>query len=198
MQKVSLWQLNRKYIERLPLYTPDQRFEPPTTLEKSCRNQYSRGGFTEQFNCSYLKLISKTVEYNYSNSPFQDHICWILGDNTVGYDQTPNGYTRLNFYGTKVLTHCFVWAYHNPGKSASGDISHLCGHSNCCRPSHLIEEDRNTNLSRRGCPGFAYGLGSCITIRLCRHNPHCQTCTVFDDNIDVLESNSDMNPFAVL
>lgn len=42
-------------------------------------------------------------------------------------------------------------------------VSHLCHHSNCCNPAHLILEDLAVNKSRNVCPGDSK----------CWHKPLC-------------------------
>jgi len=54
------------------------------------------------------------------------------------------------------------------------ECSHLCSNPLCWNPFHIVSEDRNTNITRRGCPGkiWADGLnGATVLVHDCPHGP---------------------------
>lgn len=81
-----------------------------------------------------------------------------------------NSSLRCNYSGKKVICHRLVWLYHN-GNMPYGEVSHLCGTSNCCNIDHMVEESRHANMSRIGCHGTLtdgeYAVCACL------HQPRC-------------------------
>jgi len=60
------------------------------------------------------------------------------------------------------------------GKNLLGECSHLCHRSACFNPSHLVDEDHATNLSRRGCLGPIWCIiHDHLVLDLCQHEPKC-------------------------
>lgn len=62
------------------------------------------------------------------------------------------------------------------------DVSHLCDRP-CFNPSHLILEDRETNMSRQRCIGYIKVKKKYI--KVCKHNPPCTRLS--SEKFDVLE-----------
>ena len=159
---------------RVPKYSPTQRWdgqEPPSRKT----NQYTKLTLSEQIDRDYRWLITKTTV-----AP-QDSLgiinCSI--PNGEGIDITEANYTRMGFRGDKVMCHVFSWNYFNPGQiiPATNDVSHLCGNSKCCKPSHLHLEPHSVNIGRIACPGFIVipitdTENHCFQI--CNHTPHCK------------------------
>jgi len=60
------------------------------------------------------------------------------------------------------------------GRNVKQDASHLCGRSQCFNPSHIVDEDHNTNLNRRYCTGDIWCTKhDHLVINLCTHDPPC-------------------------
>jgi hypothetical protein len=116
-------------------------------------------------------------------------VCWRPRDDTKGISKTSAGYLRMNFLSKKVMCHVFAWLYHHPGMSTEdGDISHRCHNPWCCRPGHLVLEDRVTNKSRDNCPGFIiHSEDDSTVIQVCNHEPTCCTSQVFSPTTSTVE-----------
>jgi len=148
-------------------------------------NQHTKPPFPTLYRQVYEDLIRscRTVK-----SPGDTYECWIP-DSTRrrGIELQPTGYTRINFDGSDVQTHVFVYLYWRPKHRTAADISHLCGEASCCNPQHLVEENRDLNLARRGCPGVIVDSVTDSKYRLCRHQPPCCRSTTFNSVTDALE-----------
>jgi len=48
------------------------------------------------------------------------------------------------------------------------DVSHLCPHTDCWNPFHMISETRPNNISRRGCNGDIIDRDGCV-VHVCPH-----------------------------
>jgi hypothetical protein len=143
-------------------------------------NQYTQPqSAAEWWDHGYQHLLSRiSVKKTHEEDLFS---CFIpKGPGIDSCEEDGNPYKRMNWQGKKVQCHNFVWAYHHPGIKKEGDISHLCGHGFCCRPSHLHMEPRIPNLARRNCPGYLVYEDYDDTVRyfdVCKHDPHCKTST---------------------
>jgi len=92
-----------------------------------------------------------------------------------GVSYNSAGYARINFNGGKIVAHKIVFMAYNDILNEGdivGDVSHLCGKEFCCNPSHLVVEDRKTNISRRGCTGYIRIDGKWFSS--CQHIPKCK------------------------
>jgi len=107
----------------------------------------------------------------------------------AGFAYNSSGYARVNIDGKKVVAHALVLAaYSKTPRPENTDASHLCGNAWCFAPKHLVWEDRATNISRRGCAGFALVTVLDVTkwIKICKHQPTCKITSTgieCDDNI---------------
>lgn len=115
-----------------------------------------------------------------------------------GISTNSGGYCRVNYSGGKVVVHKMVLQVtKGPApEDAALDASHLCGNPWCCRPSHLAWENRDDNISRRGCAGCVLvnddSGGSSLWIHVCKHkhqharlSPEVSPVTDHHQTIDV-------------
>lgn len=162
-----------------------QRFDSAVPILPNRGNQYSSITFVDYLNQSYQWLIKST---RIISSPPAGHFqCWVPYG--VGIQPLVSGYNRFSFRGTYYMCHVFVWLFHHPNQALTQDISHLCSNKACCRPSHLLCEHRNYNISRRGCPGYLVSNeDNHFVIKICLHHPPCSKTTPFssDNYIDPL------------
>nr|AUH25140.1 hypothetical protein [Naegleria gruberi] len=74
-------------------------------------------------------------------------------------------------------------ATHNSFAQNSGkEHTHICGDTNCCRPSHVIYAPKGTNISRTNCPGYVRWKDNNnkeIFYKVCKHDPPCRVVTDF-------------------
>lgn len=170
---------------RMPLFDPSQRFDDYQIAPRK-GNQYSINSFEEDFNNSYCWLVKSTKVV--ASSPAGHYQCWI--PEGTGIQPMASGYNRFSFRGVYYMCHVFVWHYHNPNQAPGQGVSHLCSNENCCRPSHLYDENRNYNVSRRGCLGYLVSSeNSELVIRVCVHDPPCTRTTSFSENSNIVTLN---------
>jgi len=105
-----------------------------------------------------------------------------------GFSYNKGGYARVTLNGVKYCVHVIV-LQHTAGEAPEGrpDASHLCGNPWCFEPTHLVWEDRATNITRRGCAGRVLVDGA-HWVKVCRHVPECKAVssgTLCDDDDDV-------------
>jgi hypothetical protein len=111
------------------------------------------------------------------------HVFFCLKPEGKGISTNSGGYCRVNYGGGKVVVHKMVLEVtKGPAPEDALDASHLCGNPWCCRPSHLAWENRDDNISRRGCAGHVLvvnddGGGGSLWVRVCRHEPACKAVT---------------------
>lgn len=141
------------------------------------KNQYTKNGDLEESRASYeWLLLQSSVASNHSSE--KGVACWT--PKGKGISKTASGYLRFNHAGRKILCHVFTWQFSNPEDIKDGDVSHLCRNKECCRPSHLVKEDRSKNKSRDNCPGIiSCSVHHDESYRLCRHEPRCLFTTAF-------------------
>ncbi len=152
-------------------------------------NQYSKPPFPSMFKMVYEDLI-KSCRVEWCAAHLFD--CWIPDPTRrQGLERLPSGYLRLNFSGRDVQAHVFTFLYWKPLYRVDGDISHLCGNPSCCNPDHLFEEDRNSNINRRFCPGILVDSATDYKYRLCKHQPRCCTSTFFNSVTDFYDNKED-------
>jgi hypothetical protein len=124
---------------------------PPTCVRHSSGISIRSLHFRHCSRRSYEDLV-KSCRLEWCAAHLFD--CWIPDpERRKGLEKLPSGYFRLNFDGRDVQVHVFTFLYWKPGHRVELDISHLCGNPSCCNPAHLCEEDRDSNLKRRFCPG---------------------------------------------
>lgn len=171
---ITLYAWNAGNKNRDVDFQSNQRFDN-ATRENRGRNQHSARDFVVDFNQTYVWLITSTIVV--PSQPYGHFKCW----EPEGTGIFESGrYRRLSFRGAKYLCHVFVWLFHHPGQTINGDVSHLCSNERCCRPDHLFCENRETNISRRGCPGYLVSTdGHRTIIKICRHNPSCTKTTPY-------------------
>lgn len=109
------------------------------------------------------------------SSPQNAYTC--MESTGEGIDETPLGYRRVSFKGRKWMIHKLIHMALVDFK-AVGEVSHLCSHSWCCNPQHLVIENRLENISRRGCLGDVFVPELNQWIRACLHNPPCKVSTI--------------------
>lgn len=167
---------NKQNLNRQVPYSQDERF--PTCEVRPRINQYTKSDIGTEFNSTYKWLISNTEIKKNETEHFQ---CWKPKHGISGIDNTVVGYKRMSFNGKKVLCHVLVWLFHHPGISMENDdVSHRCHNNWCCRPSHLVKEDRMTNKSRDHCLGYLVDRDDTkIVIKVCDHEPPCRTSSYF-------------------
>ena len=173
-EKLYSWNLKTK---RHLLFGPNQRFDKELVASRR-KNQYSLPSFEKDLNNSYKWLIGSTEVV--SSSPAGHFECWV--PEGPGIQTLKSGYNRFSFRGSYYMCHVFVWHYHNPNRVAGKDISHLCSNEACCRPSHLRAENRDYNISRRGCVGYLVSMENPdLVIKVCTHQPPCTKTTPFSE-----------------
>lgn len=180
----TLYHWNGNNADRMPTFHADQRFDREVMAARSC-NQHSSKSLESEFEDAYRWLIGRTEEV--ASTPAGHFRCWVPGG--PGIQHLASGYSRFSFRGVYHMCHAFTWHYRHPGDQGSGDLSHLCSNQACCRPSHLHREDRNTNLSRRGCPGYLVSTTSNLVLQACRHDPPCTVTTPFNETCDAVPLN---------
>lgn len=169
-KKLYTW--NQNQTRTIP-FDANQRFDGDELHPRS-RNQHSTISMFEDFEQTYRWLISTTKVIE--SLPRGHFKCWIPEGTGI---QKAGKYKKLSFSGDYYMCHVFVWLFHHPKQIYTDDISHLCSNEGCCRPSHLFREDRNTNISRRGCSGYLVSDDDKEPIiRLCQHNPPCTKTTL--------------------
>ena len=172
--------LNKEYVNRRVHFGPDQRFNASSVVRHV--NQHTKASFAVQMDHAYMSLVKATT-VSWAPDAMPELACWIVDDGTSGFHYNEHGYVRLNFDRSKVFAHCFSWLYHHPGMPIIHDISHLCGKRACCRPKHLAQEDREANISRNQCLGWAISNQSGIRIPImCVHEPRCLRWAWFHDD----------------
>lgn len=65
-------------------------------------------------------------------------------------------------------------------QNSKNEHSHICGNTNCCRPSHIIYASKGTNSSKVACPGYVKWIDDKneeIFYKVCKHHPPCRTVT---------------------
>lgn len=175
---------NKENPNRIVPFGPDERFSDSIVCNRRV-NQYTKSSDVDAFlNSAYQWLIANTELKKNKTGHFT---CW-KPNKTSGIDDTTAGYKRMSFNGKKVLCHVLVWLFHHPGESLDGDdVSHRCQNKWCCRPSHLVKEDRSTNKSRDNCLGYLIEYDDPeIVIKLCKHEPPCCTSVYFSQTSDTV------------
>lgn len=164
--------------------------EVPVKAPPRKSNQHTKSTWTVELNYLYQDLIKACVKVKSTVDAFE---CWVPDQDSIGltWPEYARGYTRVRFDGGAIQTHVFVFLYHRPMQRVPDgmDVSHRCGNSLCCRPSHLTAESRDVNLSRRTCAGIIYETISQTYFRLCRHEPICCVSSVFNSDTDALLPN---------
>ena len=89
-----------------------------------------------------------------------------------GVDSPKSGYKRVNFGGKKHMAHVLAYKAAHGSVPDGLDVSHLCGNAGCCAPSHLVAEDRASNIARRGCRGMIRTPEG-TWYSTCPHEPKC-------------------------
>lgn len=129
--------------------------------------------------------------------------CWLLtsGISSGGQKQKPgsgrygviklntNGQIRGKSSGVPIQRNSgknFQWhvvAYlAKTGKNVEFDASHICGWSVCFNPSHVEDENHETNLSRNRCLGQIWcSIHDNLVLDLCEHKPKCIQPYIRDD-----------------
>ena len=92
-----------------------------------------------------------------------------------GVSFNSGGYARVSFNGKRGVAHKLVHSI-SPFYDPELDVSHLCVRSTCCNPDHLYSEDRNVNISRRGCIGYLKVGDNWFSA--CPHSPPCKTSAI--------------------
>ena len=148
------------------------------------KNQYTIRSEAQERSASYEWLLSSLKPPSSLTEAFDsEYTCWIPSGQ--GISKTMSGYLRFNHIGKKVFCHVFAWRHHHNSDhhqaAGRGDVSHLCRNKQCCRPSHLVREDRATNKSRDNCPGIvSCSLHEEEAFQLCKHKPRrCLWITTF-------------------
>lgn len=99
--------------------------------------------------------------------------CWLVMRcaQPKGYVVVKDGGNSVKGYPT--LAHGFSALFWKGVRARAGEqVSHLCCHPACVRPSHLVIESVQYNNSRKGCPGDI--VCACGEIAYsCPHRPKC-------------------------
>jgi len=67
------------------------------------------------------------------------------------------GYCQPSIFGKKpMVLHRIAYLSVNARPAAGLDISHLCHHSTCCKPDHLVAEASILNQNRKGCAVWVF------------------------------------------
>ena len=69
--------------------------------------------------------------------------CW----DWVG-TKCPDGYGKVNFYGTDVSAHQLLWRLFCGSVEAGKEIHHKCHNRACCNPAHLEPVTHSENVAR--------------------------------------------------
>lgn len=180
-QATTAYELNVQEPSRKPKYsTTSHSCGVPINLDKHGKltfNQYTKPkDIAESWDLAYQYLM-----YGVQEEQRGLFTCWVPEGAGIDAVDEDDHYKRMSFKGSRPQCHGFVWAYHHPGVAKNGDVSHLCGYGFCCRPSHLMLEDRTYQLTRRNCPGYIEFIKEDDLVEFflyCEHNPRCKVSTV--------------------
>jgi Zinc-binding loop region of homing endonuclease len=138
---------------------------PTERLIRKTKNQYSNESKKEVY-----QWIKSNCEELYDE--YEVFGCWIPIKDTKGFDyMKEQNQFRISYQGKKILIHVFTKSVFEDNTD-NLDVSHLCHDRQCCRPSHLVYEDRSYNKSRDGCAGYVIDEKNALLI--CKHKPPCK------------------------
>jgi hypothetical protein len=67
-------------------------------------------------------------------------------------------------------------------RNSDKEHTHICGDTNCCRPSHVVYGPKGANITRTNCPGYVRWKDNNdkeIFYKVCKHDPPCRVVTDF-------------------
>ena len=149
---------------------------PSKRLTRSPKNQYSNESTEDLY-----KWIKSNCQELYDDHDVFG--CWIpiVGTKGIDYNEVNNQF-RFSFKGVKTLLHVFTKGLFEENYD-NLDVSHLCHDRKCCRPSHLVYENRSDNKSRDGCPGYV--IDNDKAHLLCKHKPPCKVTSSIIKTLDL-------------
>lgn len=117
---------------------------------------------------TYMWSVSQVTVQRSPSDQYPIEKCWISNAGAL----QPSGRHRISFQGAYYFNYVYnATIMYGP---ANYEWSHLCNNPRCERPSHLCDEDHNTNLQRINCPGIMYCHTTDRIWILCTHNPKCK------------------------